>query len=100
MYWARCTKLPVQIAKVTCDLSDKLVCFSCRQIHKDAKLIDVGGLQMGNYSAEYLTYTEAKWVHGKAKNRGMYLEDVKRIRGLAAYEKLRTAMLKIHFGTK
>ena len=78
-----------------------LTCHSCKKVHLDAKAITLpNGEQMGNYSTEYLTHTEAKWVHGKAKNRGMYLEDVKRIRGLAAYEKLRTAMLKIHFGTK
>lgn len=79
---------------------EKLICCSCKQTHLNARLVDVGGIQMGNYSEEYRVYCEAKWVHAKAKNRGTYLDDVKRIRGLAAYEKLRTAMLKIHFGTK
>lgn len=92
--------MTVQIANVTVDLSEKLACFSCKQIHKDAKFVNIGSEQMGNYSTEYLTHTEAKWVYAKAKNRAMYLEVVKQKRGLPAYEKLRAAMLKIHFGTK
>jgi len=63
-------------------------------------MIDVGGVQMGNYSQDYLTHTEANWVYAKARNRSMYLEGVKEKRGLPAYERLRIAMLKIHFGTK
>lgn len=92
--------MSVQIANVTSAESEKLACFSCKKIHLDAKLVNVGSEQMGNYSTEYLTHTEAQWVYAKAKNRSMYLEAVKQKRGLAAYEKLRNAMLKIHFGTK
>ena len=78
-----------------------LSCHSCKKVHSDAKAITLpNGESVGNYSTEYLTYTEAKWVHSKATNRAIYLEDVKKIRGPVAYEKLRAAMLKIHFGAK
>jgi hypothetical protein len=83
------------------EITAELACHACGKAHPKAKAITLpDGSTVGNYSAEYLTYTEAKWVHSKAKSRFTYLEDVKRIRGPAAHEKLRQAMLKIHYAKK
>jgi hypothetical protein len=80
--------------------TEKLICFSCKQMHLNAKVLDVNGEQMGNYSEEYRNHCEAKWVYFKAKNRFQYLANVEKKRGHPAYQKLRNAMLKIHEGNK
>lgn len=78
-----------------------LACHACGKTHKGAKKVTLpDGSTVGNYSSEYLTHTEAKWVYSKASNRHIYLEDIQRIRGKAAHDKLRQAMLKIHFEKK
>ena len=78
-----------------------LACHACGKVHPDVKPIALpDGRTVGNYSSAYKTYCEARWVYFKAKNRHSYLEDIQRIRGKAAYETLRLAMLEIHFEKK
>ena len=78
-----------------------LTCHACKKVHRRAKAITLlGGQTVGSYSAEYKTYCEARWVYYKAKSRFDYLEDVRKIRGPAAYEVLRVAMLKVHYEKK
>jgi hypothetical protein len=94
------TDLPPPSASTKSLEMEKLLCSSCQKIHPNARLVMIDGHQVGNYSAEYRNFCEAKWVYAKVKNRAGYLEDIQRIRGEAAYEKLRVAMLKIHYSKK
>ena len=77
-------------------LANELIC-NCGKVHPNAKLVTLpDGCIVGSYSEEYRLYCEAKWAFFKAKNRFDYLEEIKKKRGLAAYHKLRDAMLEIH----
>ena len=77
-----------------------LFCYSCKQIHEDARFVEIDGIRFGNYSAEYLNYTEAKWVYHHSANRRSYLEAIEKKRGSQAMSKLRNTMLEIHHKTK
>ena len=78
-----------------------LACHACQKVHRRAKAITLpGGQTVGSYSQEYKTHCEARWVYYKARSRFDYLEDVRKIRGPAAYEALRMAMLKVHYEKK
>jgi hypothetical protein len=77
-------------------LANELICY-CGKVHPNAKLVTLpDGCIVGSYSEEYRLYCEAKWAFYKATNRHEYLLEVHKKRGLAAYHKLRDAMLEIH----
>ena len=79
----------------------ELACHACNKVHPRTKAITLpDGQTVGSYSHEYKTHCEARWVYHKAKSRFDYLEAIQKIRGQAAYEQLRHAMLKVHYESK
>ena len=74
-------------------------CLACREVHGSPRLFRMpDGRIVSSYSEEYRMYTEAKWVLKRYKvkrTRQLYLAEVAKMRGRAAYDSLRVAMMEI-----
>ena len=91
----------------TADGSAALVCHGCGRVHSSARLVMLpDGRQVGNHSEAYRAWTEAKWAmtlpdrvdkrrKGPHISKREYLEKVRQIRGDAAADALRAAMVEL-----
>ena len=82
------------------EVDDRLRCLACNQFHRPSRLLHLpDGRTVGNYSEEYRLYAEAAGVLKRfrtRKTRQLHLSRVAEVRGHAAYEQLRNAMLEIY----